>query len=237
MLRGIYTAAAAEQLRTAGVDLGVVATVDLEQLARIEGNDGRVTSVVARTARRRSAMRWSSLQPTRHRATCWRAWWQTLTSRTVGPAAAAFELPPSSDGRDRVPVLEGDRRRPADGVGQGIPAPRVGQAGFAVRYRHMPGQRVHATPAGVRLRQVGPAGGAVHGATGVAPADHQRGRRRHASRPVPANRAARRARRARRAHGSLRRMVATVELRQLPRRVLGGARGRVVGRCFDARAR
>ena len=38
-----------------------------------------------------------------------------------------------------------------------------------------------------------------------------------------------------RAHGPLRRMVAAVELRQLPRRVLGGARGRVARRRVDAR--
>ena len=45
MLRGIYTAAAAEQLRTADVDLGVIATVDLDQLSRIEGAEDRVTAV------------------------------------------------------------------------------------------------------------------------------------------------------------------------------------------------
>src|SRR3954469_6146984 len=46
MLRGIYTAQAADKLQAAGVDLGLVATLDLPQLIRIEGNDGHVTGVV-----------------------------------------------------------------------------------------------------------------------------------------------------------------------------------------------
>jgi len=47
MLRGIYTAAAAEQLRDAGVDLGDEVTIDIDDLARIDGTDGRVSAVVA----------------------------------------------------------------------------------------------------------------------------------------------------------------------------------------------
>ena len=94
MLRGIYTAAAAELLRAAGVDLGVVATVDLEQLARIEGNDGRVASVVAHDG---TTTPCDSVVVTSANSAP-----RDLLARmvadphvtTVGPAAAAFELPP-----------------------------------------------------------------------------------------------------------------------------------------------
>jgi glycine cleavage system aminomethyltransferase T len=93
MLRGIYTTRAAGQLRTAGVDLGVVATVDLADVRRIEGTD-RVTGVVAADGTTTSC---DSLVVTSLHAAP-----RDLLARmvadphvtTVGPAAASFELPP-----------------------------------------------------------------------------------------------------------------------------------------------
>jgi glycine cleavage system aminomethyltransferase T len=94
MLRGIYTARAAEQLRIAGVDLGTIATIELDQLLRIDGVDGRVTGVVdldnnatpcdslvvhSKTAAPRDLLARMVADP---------------HVRTVGPAAASFELPP-----------------------------------------------------------------------------------------------------------------------------------------------
>ena len=67
--------------------------------------------------------------------------------RSRGSAVRAAAVP---DCGHRLPVLEGHRRRSADGVGQGVPAHRAGQASLAVRHGHVPGQRVHATPAVVR---------------------------------------------------------------------------------------
>ena len=93
MLRGIYTAAAAEQLRTAGVDLGAVANVDLDQLVRIDGNDGRVTGVVIADG---STTPCDSVVVSSTRKAP-----RDLLARmvadphvgTVGPAADKFELP------------------------------------------------------------------------------------------------------------------------------------------------
>jgi glycine cleavage system aminomethyltransferase T len=48
MLRGILTEGAALQLQRSGVDLGTSVRVDLEDLERFEGLDGRVTAVVRR---------------------------------------------------------------------------------------------------------------------------------------------------------------------------------------------
>ncbi len=94
MLRGIYTAKAADQLRAAGVDLGIVATVDLDELSRIDGVDGRVTAVAVRGG---PSTPCDSVVITSHRAAP-----RDLLARmvadphvsTVGPAADEFELPP-----------------------------------------------------------------------------------------------------------------------------------------------
>jgi glycine cleavage system aminomethyltransferase T len=93
MLRGIYTAKAADQLRAAGVDLGIVATVDLDELSRIDGADGRVTTV---TTTGGPSTACDSVVITSHRSAP-----RDLLSRmvadphvtTVGPAADEFELP------------------------------------------------------------------------------------------------------------------------------------------------
>jgi glycine cleavage system aminomethyltransferase T len=93
MLRGIYTARAAQQLLAADVDLGEVATVDLADLRRVVGTE-RVTSVVTAdgtTTPCDSLVVTSALAAPRD-----------LLARmvadphvtTVGPAAASFQLPP-----------------------------------------------------------------------------------------------------------------------------------------------
>jgi glycine cleavage system aminomethyltransferase T len=94
MLRGIYTARAAEQLRAAGVDLGVVATVDLAQLRRIEGANGRVTGVATADA---ATTPCDSLVVTSRYAAPRDLLARMVADphvRTVGSAAAEFELPP-----------------------------------------------------------------------------------------------------------------------------------------------
>ncbi len=95
MLRGIYTAGAAEQLHRAGADLGVVATIELERLQRIEGDNGRVNGIVdvEGTATACNAV----VVTSRTKAP------RDLLARmvadphvvTVGPAASAFDLPPA----------------------------------------------------------------------------------------------------------------------------------------------
>ena len=93
MLRGIYTSRAADQLRAGGVDLGVVATVDLDDLSRIDGVEGRVSGITTADG---TATRCDSVVVTSHRGAP-----RDLLARmvaddhvqTVGPAAAAFELP------------------------------------------------------------------------------------------------------------------------------------------------
>jgi sarcosine oxidase subunit alpha len=94
MLRGLYTAGAAEQLLAAGVDLGVVATVDLERLSRFEGALDRVRAVV--TVDGTSTSCESVVITSQHAAP------RDLLARmvddphvqAVGPAAAQFDLPP-----------------------------------------------------------------------------------------------------------------------------------------------
>ena len=94
MLRGIYTAGAAEQLEAAGVDIGVVASVELDQLLRIEGNLGRVTAVVAADG---TSTICNSVVITSQQAAPRDLLARMVADphvRTVGPAAAQFELPP-----------------------------------------------------------------------------------------------------------------------------------------------
>jgi len=94
MLRGIYTAAAAEVLRSAGVDLGAVATAALEQLDRIEGTDGRVSAVVDADG---SSTPCNSVVITSTRKAPRDLLARMVADphvRTVGPAAETFELPP-----------------------------------------------------------------------------------------------------------------------------------------------
>jgi glycine cleavage system aminomethyltransferase T len=94
MLSGVYTARAAEQLRSAGVDLGVVATVDLSDIRHIDGQDGHVSAVVSTDGDTTSCT--SLVVTSAYLAP------RDLLARmvadphvtTVGPAAATFELPP-----------------------------------------------------------------------------------------------------------------------------------------------
>ena len=94
MLRGIYTARAAEQLRAAGVDLGEVATVDLDELVRIEGANGAVSAVVSADG---NSIPCTSVVLTSRRAAPRDLLARMVADphvRTVGSAADAFELPP-----------------------------------------------------------------------------------------------------------------------------------------------
>ena len=94
MLRGIYTARAAEQLRAAGVDLGEVATVDLDELVRIEGANGAVSAVVSADG---NSIPCTSVVLTSRRAAPRDLLARMVVDphvRTVGSAADEFELPP-----------------------------------------------------------------------------------------------------------------------------------------------
>ena len=94
MLRGIYTASAAEQLRAAGVDLGEVATVDLDELVRIEGANGAVSAVVSADG---NSIPCTSVVLTSRRAAPRDLLARMVADphvRTVGSAADEFELPP-----------------------------------------------------------------------------------------------------------------------------------------------
>lgn len=94
MLRGIYTARAADQLRAAGVDLGVVATVELEELSRINGADGVASAVVFADG---TSTACDSVVVTSRRAAPRDLLARMVNDplvRTVGPAADTFELPP-----------------------------------------------------------------------------------------------------------------------------------------------
>ena len=94
MLRGIYTARAAEQLRAAGVDLGEVATVDLDELVRIEGANGAVSAVISADG---NSIPCTSVVLTSRRAAPRDLLARMVADphvRTVGSAADAFELPP-----------------------------------------------------------------------------------------------------------------------------------------------
>ncbi len=98
MLRGIFTAKAAEQLRAAGVDLGVVATVDLDELSRIDGdaepgNGGRVTGFTSNG----TSTTCDALVVTSHRSAPRDLLARMVADphvRAVGPAADQYELPP-----------------------------------------------------------------------------------------------------------------------------------------------
>jgi sarcosine oxidase subunit alpha len=93
MLRGIYTARAADQLRAAGVDLGVVVTVDLAELQSIDGADGVVSGVVTVDG---TSTPCQSVVVTSQRAAPRDLLARMVADphvRTVGPAAEAFELP------------------------------------------------------------------------------------------------------------------------------------------------
>ena len=93
MLRGIFTARAAGQVTAAGINLGVVATVELDQLRTIEGSDGHVTGVVSVDGT--STPCDSLIVTSRHASP--RDLLARMVSdphvRAAGSAAASFELP------------------------------------------------------------------------------------------------------------------------------------------------
>ena len=95
MLRGIYTAAAADHLLAAGIDLGAVTTVDLEQLSRIEGADGQVTGITTHDGTTTPCE--AVVVTSAHAAP--RDLLARMVAdphvRAVGAAAAAYELPPA----------------------------------------------------------------------------------------------------------------------------------------------
>ncbi|MEP7045373.1 MAG: glycine cleavage T C-terminal barrel domain-containing protein [Ilumatobacteraceae bacterium] len=93
MLRGIYTAAAAASLQAAGVDLGVVATADLAQLARIIGID-RVTGVVTKNGTTTPCDSLIVTSQTKAPRDLLARMVADPHVRTVGPAAELFDLPP-----------------------------------------------------------------------------------------------------------------------------------------------
>jgi hypothetical protein len=110
MLRGIYTARAADQLRAAGVDLGVVATVALEELSRIDGTDGVASAVVTADG---TSTACDSVVVTSRRAAP-----RDLLARmvndprvqTVGPRGRDLRATAVPDCGRGVPVFEGHRR-------------------------------------------------------------------------------------------------------------------------------
>jgi glycine cleavage system aminomethyltransferase T len=94
MLRGIVLAGAADLLRSRGVDLGTTVTVDIAELARFEGDDGRVSRVVFADGRTEACD--TAIVTSRTKAP--RDLLARMVSdpnvRVVGPAAQRFDLPP-----------------------------------------------------------------------------------------------------------------------------------------------
>src|SRR4029077_1437445 len=93
MLRGIYTAKAADQLRAAGVDLGVVAEIDIDRVSRLDGVHGRVSRATTTDG---TSTPCDSVVVTSHRAAPRDLLARMVADphvRTVGPAADEFELP------------------------------------------------------------------------------------------------------------------------------------------------
>ena len=94
MLRGIFTAGAAEELASRDVDLGTVVRVALTDLASIDGADGTVTGITRRDG---SSTPCHTVVIERHASP--RDLLARMVNdphvRVVGPAAAAFDLPPT----------------------------------------------------------------------------------------------------------------------------------------------
>ena len=95
LLRGILLAGAAEQLLARGVDLGTTVTVDLADLDRFEGADGRVTHVVRRDGSREACDTAIVTSATKAPRDLLARMVSDPNVRTVGPAAERFELPPA----------------------------------------------------------------------------------------------------------------------------------------------
>ena len=222
--RDLHRRARPSILIAGGVDLGVVATVDLEQLWQHRRCRRAVDGVV--TDDGTSTPCNSVVVTSRAHLTTRPAGPHGQRSRTCEPRARrppTFELPPCPTAGIVCPCskvtvddlqmvwdkgfqhLELIKRAALCGTG-------TCQGGVCMPHLRR-----------LRRRQVGSTGRAVHRPAGLAPVDDRRGRGRHVPRSVPAHRPARRAHRPRGAHGSFRWMVAALELRRLPRRVLGRA--------------
>ena len=163
MFRGIYTAGAADTSCGAGVDLGVVATVDLEQLAGSTGPMAASPASSLPTERRRACDSVVVTSPTQAPRDLLARMVADPHVRTVGPAAGTVRAAARANGGTVCPCskvtvddlqmvwdkgfqhLELVKRASLCGTG-------TCQGGVC-----MPHLRC------VRHRQVGPPGGAVHG--------------------------------------------------------------------------
>jgi len=94
MLRGILTAGAADRLRSRGVDLGTVSTVDLVDLDRFDGVEGRVTAVVRRDGSSEPCDTAVVTAASRAPRDLLARMVDDPHVRTVGPASERYELPP-----------------------------------------------------------------------------------------------------------------------------------------------
>jgi glycine cleavage system aminomethyltransferase T len=95
MLRGILTAGAADLLCARGVDLGRTATIDLADLARFDGADGRVTAVVRHDGTSEPCDTAIVTAATRAPRDLLARMVDDPHVRVVGPAAQRFDLPPA----------------------------------------------------------------------------------------------------------------------------------------------
>lgn len=92
MLRGIFTASAADQLQRAGVELGTVVRIDLDDLASIDGSGGRVSGITHRDGTSAPC----DAVVIEHRASPRDLLARMVNDphvRVVGPAATSFDLP------------------------------------------------------------------------------------------------------------------------------------------------
>ena len=95
LLRGIVLAGAATILRDRDVDLGRTVTVDITELARFDGTDGRVTHVVFTDGRSEPCDTAIVTSPTRAPRDLLARMVSDPKVRVVGPAAQRFDLPPA----------------------------------------------------------------------------------------------------------------------------------------------
>ena len=233
MLRGIVLAGAADLLRSKGVDLGTTVTVDIAELSRFEGTDGRVTGVVFSDGRSEACD--TAIVTSRTKAP--RDLLARMVSdpnvRVVGPAAQRFDLPPAPVDGFVCPcskITVGDLQMVWDKGFQHLEL--VKRAALCGTGTCQGGVCMPHLRSFVSDKQ-GVEAGTVHRPSGVAPAHHRRGRRRRVPRPVPAQRTPRRAPEAGRADGSLRWLVASVELRRRHR----ASTGRCAKACRSATCR
>jgi glycine cleavage system aminomethyltransferase T len=95
LLRGIVTAGAAERLRAKGIDLGTIAIVDVAELDRFEGTDGRVTTVWYRNGSSAACDTAVVTSATKAPRDVLARMVADPHVTSVGPAAQRFDLPPA----------------------------------------------------------------------------------------------------------------------------------------------